>query len=390
MVDRPMIQNHNKVWIVSAPRMGRFAFQRSGLKPVAATVREYRISAIGRYLISPAVLHVHKRLVGCKIHWQEAWFRRGVRRLRTCLGNKGPHPQSPLSLITDFPRPAFPANDLYLKGHIDRLCDSLRRLDSFHQAIEKVDLEQVAQVTGICEDDSGSRVSVAIQGKPAQQLDYIRQHVGREIDVRLKRALIADGLFEMKGFDYIHFDSNTQHRLLRFSHDGVPRACVLNDDFTIAFWLDDLKMVRYLQLFEHCIRHNHRMRESLNHCIEGRAIPLRLMFNNHLEVDYRQAPLPAVFQKAIGHADFADSSHRLIKQNLNHDQIGVSLNTVSRQESGISELRTHISIVQNLRALEPIKDRLPKLFTEMAKRSAHFEGGDFYLLESVCGVHHEG
>ena len=383
-----MIQNHESVWVVSAPRMGRFAFQLSNHETATATAREYRISAIGRYLISPAALNVRKRLVGCKIRWRYDWFLRWIQRLRARMGKDAAKTGSSLSLVADFPKLALSTADSNLSSHIDCLYNGLRRLDTFYQAIEKIDPQRVAQVSGICEDDSGSRSPVTIKGNPAQQLDFVRQCVGQEIDVQLKRALIADGVFEMRGFDFIHFNPKTQHRLILFSHDGAPMACVLNDDQTIAFWLDDLRLVSYLQLFEHCVRYNHRMRESLNHCIEGKAIPLRLMFNHHLEVDYRQAPLPAVFQEAMGKANLADPSDRLIKQNLNHYQVGVSLNTLSRQESGISELRTHISILQDLRALEPIREHLPKLFTEMAKRSAQSEGGSFYLLESVCGVHH--
>jgi hypothetical protein len=60
------------------------------------------------------------------------------------------------------------------------------------------------------------------------------------------------------------------------------------------------------------------------------------------------------------------------------------------QESGRSELSTHISILQYLRALEPIRERLPNLFEELDKRAAHSEEGKFYLLESICGARHDG
>jgi hypothetical protein len=164
---------------------------------------------------------------------------------------------------------------------------------------------------------------------------------------------------------------------------------VLNEDHTIAFWLEDVKLVNYLQLFEYCIQHNPHMRESLIRCIQGKAAGLRLMVNPRLEIDYSRAPLPAVFQEAMGRTRPADFNDRLIKQNLNLYQVGVSFNAMTLEESGRRELCTHISILQNLRALEPIKDQLPDLFAEMAKRAADSEEGRFYLLESVSGAHHE-
>lgn len=384
-----MNPNLENVWIVSPPRMARFAFDHPGLKTAPTTAREYRISAIGHYLISPAAFHVRKRLAGCEIHWNVSPLIRWAQPLLKLMGKQDAGRRPFLSLTMDFPRPAVSPADPNLRQHLDRLYDGLHPFESFHQTLEKINPSQVAYAAGICEEDAGYRSPIAIDGNPEEQLDFIQRHVGREIDVRLKQAHIADGLFEMKGFDFIHFDPRTHYRLISFVHDGVSKACVLNDDHTIAFWVDDVKLVNYLQLFEYCIQHNQRMRESLNHCIQGKAAALRLMFNHHLEIDYSRAPLPPVFQEAIGGTRLADHSDRLIKQNLNLYQIGVSFNAMALQAGGRSELCTHISILQNLRALEPIKDRLPSLFAEMARRAAQSEEGQYYLLDSICGAHHE-
>jgi hypothetical protein len=384
-----MNPNIGNLWIVSPPRTGRFAFDQPGIKAPTTMAREYRISAIGRYLISPAALNIQKRLVGCEIHWHPSMLGRWKQRLFRLIGKKAITQSPPQSLIMDFPRRAVSPTDANLKRHIHQLYDRFRPFDSFHQNLEKVDPGQVAKVTGICEDDAGYRSPVAIDGKPVEQLDFIRKHVDRQIDVRLKRAHVADGLFEMKGFDFVNFDPHAQYRLISFVYDGIPKACVIEDDHTIAFWLDDVKLVNYLQLFEYCIQQDHHMRESLVNCIQGKAAALRLMFNRRLEIDYSRAPLPAVFQQAIGQNHLADHSDRLIKQNLNLYQVGVSFNAMSLQASGRSEPCTHISILQNLRALEPIKDRLPTLFAEMAKRSAQSEEGKYYLLETISGASNE-
>jgi hypothetical protein len=389
MDEHQKIGNLSNLWIVSPPRTARFAFDQPGMKAAPTTAREYRISAIGRYLVSPAALTVQKRLVGCEIHYQPFILLRWKQRLLRIIGKRAIRLSPPQSLIMDFPRAADLPADANLKHHIHHLYDSFRPFDSFQQNLDNVDPGRVAQVTGICEDDAGYRSPVAIDGSTVQQLDFVRRFVGRQIEVRLKRAHIADGLFEMKGFDFVNFDPRVQYRLIRFVHDGTPKACVTKDDHTIDFWLDDIKLVNYLQLFEHCIQHDHLMRESLYNCIQGKAAALRLMFNHRLEIDYNRAPLPAVFQEAIGDKHMADHSDHLIKQNLNHYQVGVSFNAMTLQASGGSALCTHISILQNLRALEPIKDRLPNLFAAMAERSAQSEEGNFYLLETICGVRNE-
>lgn len=384
-----MKSNRGKLWIVSPPRMARFAIDHPGFRLVPTVVREYHISAIGRYLISPAPLKVRKQLVGCEIYRHVAPLLRWTRRLLQIKGKKGAGHRPPLSLIMDFPRPMVSLSDANLKKHIQNLYDNLRPFESFHQRLSKVNPDLVAKVAGICTDSTDYRSPIAIGGKPEQQLEYVRQNVGRKIDVRLKRAHIADGLFEMAGFDFVKYDPHRRQRLIRFVHEGVPKACVLNDDHTIAFWLDDVKLIDYLQLFEYCIQHNHHMRKSLYLCIQGNAVAMRLMFNHHLEIDYSRAPLPAVFQEAIGDNRLADHTDRLIKQNLNLHQIGVSLHCMALQESGHSEPRTHTSILQNLQALEPIKESNPALFAEVAKRSTQSEGGSFYLLESICGARNE-
>lgn len=379
-----------KLWVVSPPRTARFAIDFPGMEKVPTTVREYRISAIGHYLVSPAALDVRRRLAGCEIHWRASRMSRWLSPLRRLAKKKRAGQQPPLSLVMNFPNPAASPFDTHLKRHIDHLYDNLRPFDSFYQTLEGIDPGRVDQVAGICEDDTGMRAAVTLSGAPWQQLDFVRRNAGREIDVRLERAEFADGLFEMKGFDFINFNPRIAYRLIRFEHDGRPKACVLNENHTIAFWLDDVKLVNYLQLFEYCIQQNHPLRESLIQCIQGKAAALRLMFTPRLEIDYSRAPLPAVFQEAIGRTHLADPQDLLIKQNLNQYQMGVSFNTMALQESGRSELCTHISILQDLRALEPIKDRIPDLFAKMARRAAQSEEGRFYLLESICGARHAG
>ncbi len=388
MDQKQVSANLKGLWIVTPARAARFTIDQPGIQKVPTTVREYRISAIGRYLVSPAALNIQKRLVGCEIHRRSARLTRWKHSFLKLLG-KTAATRPPELLTLDFPKPITMPSDINLRHHIHRLYDNLRTFDTFYQNLARVDMGRICRVTGICEDDAGNRSPVVIDGKPDHQLEFIRNRVGHKIDVRIKRAHFADGLFEMKGFDFTNFDPSRQYRLIRFVHNGIPKACVTEKDDTIAFWLEGTKVVNYLQLLECCIQKDGRMRESLNRCIQGKSAALSLMFNQRLEIDYSRAPLPAVFREAIGETPLAANNDHLIKQNLNLFQVGVSFTTRSRHGDGDNELRTHLSILQDLRALEPIKDRLPSLFEEMAKQSAQSEEGKYYLLETICGVNNE-
>jgi hypothetical protein len=387
---RKSTADHEKIWVVSSPRLSRFAIDFPGMEKGPTTAREYRLSSMGHYLVSPASLNAPRRLVGCEIHWQRSRISRWLSSLRRLRGKKSADRRPPLSLIMDFSGQAASPFDAGLKRHIDLLYDSLRPLDSFFQTLQGIRPDQVSRVVGICEDEAGFRAPVRIEGAPGKQLDFIHRHAGQPIDVRFKQAHIADGLFEMKGFDFPQFDPGRTHRLIVFMHDGRPMACVLNKDHTVAFWLNTVKLVNYLQLFEYCIKHDPKMRQTLIRCVQGKATALRLMINPRLAIDYSRAPLPAIFQEVMGRNRPAEVSDRLIKQNLNLHQVGVSFNAITLEESGRQELRTHISVLQNLRALEPIKAQLPELFAEMDKRAAQSEAGKYYLLESICGARHDG
>ena len=71
---------------------------------------------------------------------------------------------------------------------------------------------------------------------------------------------------------------------------------------------------------------------------------------------------------------------------LNHLQIGVAFNYVPKAASGKESLYTEISVMQDVRALEPIKKERPQLYLEMAKRASVSEGGRFYLLDAIRGI----
>ncbi|MCP4746946.1 MAG: hypothetical protein GY874_12540 [Desulfobacteraceae bacterium] len=356
----------------------------AGKKPTM--VREYQISAIGRYMIDPKALVVEKTLVGCEIHRRSSmsmfWKKLILGRFRKKSLNLG----SPKTLWLDFVKPRQRLTDEVLDCYIGDIYNKLKAVDSFYDQLDKIDLSRVVDVVGVCEDNAGFKSAMVIDGDPIRQFDYIRKNCGQKIKVKLKKAYAAKGVFEMNGFDFKTFDPGMSYRLIRMTLDGKNRACLLGNDNTIAFWLNDVNLLSYLQLFEYAIRENNSMKESLEHCIQGKALPVRLMFNHTIEIDYTNVPLPPVWQEAIKDIPLEVEDSMMIKQKLNAHQLGVSFNSISNQSNLNGEICTDISILQNLCALEPIKDRIPTLFEELNKRAARFDTGIYYQLDAIRGV----
>ena len=49
---------------------------------------------------------------------------------------------------------------------------------------------------------------------------------------------------------------------------------------------------------------------------------------------------------------------------------------------------THISVLHDVRALEPLRKNLPLVYSELEKRAILTEAGKFYLLDSINGTSH--
>ena len=60
-----------------------------------------------------------------------------------------------------------------------------------------------------------------------------------------------------------------------------------------------------------------------------------------------------------------------------------------RSESGREKLCTNISIMHDLRALDPIKQMVPQVYAEIRKRAYPSEAGRFYLLDAIKGYPNE-
>jgi hypothetical protein len=73
---------------------------------------------------------------------------------------------------------------------------------------------------------------------------------------------------------------------------------------------------------------------------------------------------------------------------LNFMQTAVSLSYLPVTETGEEKLLTQISILHDLRALDPLRKSLPNVYAEISRRAFSSEAGRYYLLDSITGAAH--
>ena len=210
-------------------------------------------------------------------------------------------------------------------------------------------------------------------------------YISKDVGVVLKKAYQADGLFELRGFDFASYEPDHSYRLLSFLSEGEPRLCVLDRDDNIDFWIDDGQLLRYLQLLDHSIKANPNLRNAFYLCRSGQARAVKLFFNKKLDIDYSKTHFPKVYREVFNTHNVGFNQRNLVKPSLNYLLIGVSLNYVPLSDTGEDRLVTHISVLHDLRALESLRSNLPQVYSEIIKGAFNSEAGRYYLLDSIEG-----
>lgn len=387
------IETSPSVWMISEGRIVTDSAELAAVGTPTGPAKAYEISDIAKYLLDPSPIDIRKSLVGVEIHFRQPEANRWRQRLRRWLPTfcrralKDGH-IPPAALFTDFSSRKPPLQTADLERHIEDIYTALKPYDSFNQQLLSLDTRNIEDIFGVCEDAAGNRTPLALPGSLDEKVDYLSRHTGTNVTVRMESVQVADGLFEMSGYDFTRFRPNIRHRMIKCYDAGKAAACVLSADNTPAFWVQDVSVIRYLQLAEQSIRSNHKFKEAMLRCMNGGARPMKLMFNSDLEIDYSRAELPPVFQRAFDAHRIAPTQRDAVKQVLNRMQIGISFNYVPNRSSGEEKLCTDISVMQDVRALEAIKERLPQVYSEITKSSTVTEAGKYYLLEAIRGFRH--
>jgi hypothetical protein len=376
----------DRIWIISKGRYTDMDMNRIKEGMDTGPVKEYRISDLARYMLNPDSIEVDKALIGCEVHFHQQSSRIGQKIGRLLHRRKGNENAPTQTLLSDFKTEPPSLKDEDLESYIDKIYSQLKPYDPTLKRLLGLDQDRISDVVGICEEDiDGNRSWLTLKGGMDEKINYICNFIGEDVGVILDRALVADGLFELRGFDFTSYDPGNSYRLLRFYKDGMPRSCVLGPGDKVEFWIEDRKLITYMQLLEQAIRTNPKFNDSLNRCIEGNAKPLRLLFNGKIEIDYSRARLPQAYKEVFDTYDMESEEKERFMDSLKKNQIGISFQLIPQSRPGKERLFTNISVMHDFRALEPIKENLPQLYSEIDKKAAVSEAGKFYLLDSIRG-----
>ena len=99
----------------------------------------------------------------------------------------------------------------------------------------------------------------------------------------------------------------------------------------------------------------------------------------------RHALPPDPSRKIFEHYNVSSNIRENVTQILNNNQQVVSFNYIPRSRTGNEKLFTNISVMHNLKALDPIKSHFPEFYSEIHKIASVTEVGNYYLLDSMKG-----
>jgi hypothetical protein len=378
------------IWIISECRNA--ATDLSGIEdtPDEGTLKAFAISDIAYYLLNPNPIEIKKRLIGCEIHYRNrrlakiknALSKIFPRRIRQAINTNHLPPEV---LISNCNLKIPPLKDQELAAHFTKIYESLRSYDSVTKRLPQLNIRIISHLIGICEDVGGNLSYLKLQGGIEEKLKYLATYISKDVGVVLRKACQADGLFELRGFDFQSYDGTKSHRLIYFLKDKTPQLCVLTPDNQIIFCLNDDKLLKYLHFLEHSITANPNLRQAFIRCRAGQARAIKLFFNRKLEIDYSKTHFPRVYREVFNTHNVNSNQRNLVKPSLNYLQIGVSLNYVPVSDIGEDRLYTQISVLHDLRAIETLKNNLPQVYSEISKSAFLSEAGRYYLLDSIEG-----
>jgi hypothetical protein len=276
-----------------------------------------------------------------------------------------------------------------LEAHLNQFFGLLRSYDSVPKKLALLDPHKIFEIIGICEDIGGNYSYLKLKGSIEEKIKYLENSFSKDVGVVLNRAYIADGLFELRGYDFESYKPERSYRLISFTNDGGPAACVLTGHGKVDFYLSDYTLIKHMHLLEQSLRTNPSISEAFIRCVKGQATPIKLFFNKKLEIDYAKTALPAIYQDVFKTLDVELNQRNLVKPILNYLQIGVSLNYILPEEGQEDRMYTHISVLHDFRALEPLRKNLPQVYSALLQQAFSTEAGRYYLLDSINGYSNE-
>jgi hypothetical protein len=382
------------IWIISKGMDSQFDLSTIGGGKNKGAVKEYQISDIAYYLLNPNPIEVEKRLLGCEIHYPQRTTTKIIetvkrifpRRLRRMWNG---HAIPPEVLISRCKIKIPSLKDKDLQSHLNTIYESLRSYDAVSKRLPQLDPYKIAHIIGICEDIGGNLSYLKLQGGIEDKLKYIHNYISKNVGVLLRKAYIAEGLFEMRGFDFSTYDSERTHRLITYQKNGNQSCCVLDSNKKLEYALDDPRLFNYMLLLEQSLQADTNLKNAFDLCLKNQARPFKLFFNRQLEVDYAKSPFPKIYHDILKANNIESNQQNFIRPSLNYMQIGISFNYMPQSVGTEDKMMTLISVLHDLRALDVLRKNLPQVYDEISKNVSESEAGKFYLLDSIEGFSHD-
>lgn len=392
--NKKLSDSNTNVWIISKGSNSRFDLSAIEGGKNTGMVKEYQISDIARYLLNPNPIEVEKRLVGCEIHYSQRTATKIMANIKRLLlprtrkhwNGKGIPPEV---LISNCKIKIPSLKDKDLESHLKSIYESLRGYDSVCKRLPQLDPYKIAHIIGICQDVGGNFSYLKLQGSIDDKLRYLNNYISKSVGVLLRKAHIAEGLFEMRGFNFGTYDFGRTHRLVTYHINGSRKCCVLDSDNKVDFTIDDAELIKYMLLLEQSLKADENLKNAFGLCIRNQASPFKLFLNKQLEVDYAKSPFPRVYRNILEANNIDLNQQNLIRPALNYLQIGISFNYIPKSNGAEEKMTTLISVLHDLRALDVLRKKLPRVYDEISKYVSVSEAGTFYLLDSIEGCNHD-
>ncbi|MCP4715196.1 MAG: hypothetical protein GY868_08775 [Deltaproteobacteria bacterium] len=384
----------NPLWIIDGGAYTELKVPIPEADTIKGPIKQYRISDFARYMLSPNPVGVEKRVVGCEIQYRQpesCGLRNSIRRflpkpLKNIIRDATIAPEEIMAPDTEA---APPLKDPLLEAHFEQIHDALRPYNPFLKRFAHLDPAAIEEVRGICENIDDTRLWLDLKGTIPEKLTYIADVIMKEVTVVLEKAYLSNGLFEMRGFDFTSHDPETSFTMLSYFRDGQREYCVLDANGQSEYRFRNKQLVRYMFLLEQSAQTNPEFAAAFNLCIQGKAKPLVLFFNEQFEIDYTKGRLPKIYQDVLNRHSMALHERNAIVQTLNNHLFGIAFRYIPETASGEEKSLTNICVLHNLAALEPIRNQLPHVYAEIHKQVPSSDTGNFYLLDNMRGYCNE-
>ena len=384
----------NKIWVITDGNETVSKLDTLGDTFKGGPVKEYLISEMAWYLLNPEPIAIQDKLVGCHITYKKKFLRKirdGFYNVfkRNKEEKAARNADLTVEYVSALNMKTYTFKDISLENHFKQIYASLRPYDALLRMIAKLNAARIEDITGICEDIAGNRYRLDLQGTVRDKLNYMSMNLLNQVKITMKKAYLTKGLFELRGFNFKEYNPDKSFRLIRYFQEGEPVFCVLGSGNKSGFLVQEPKLVYWLQLFEQSLRSNERLYESVELCVRGEAKPFKLFFTKQLEFSYSQNHLPRIFRNNYDISKMAPDEKSLIAASLNNQQRVISFNYIPHSNTGDEKMHTNISVMHDVKALEPLKEQFPNLFNEIFDNAPNSDAGKFYLLDTIKGCQDE-